>query len=64
MPTNEARSVSTRLQQHVAAVIAQAGGWLPFDRYMALALYQPGLGYYANGGLKFGSMPNFGALLA
>jgi len=61
MPTNEARSVSTRLQQHVAAVIAQAGGWLPFDRYMALALYQPGLGYYANGGLKFGSMPASGS---
>ena len=27
--------------------IAQAGGWLPFDRYMELALYAPGLGYYA-----------------
>jgi uncharacterized MAPEG superfamily protein len=28
--------------------MAQQGGWLPFDRFMALALYQPGLGYYAN----------------
>ena len=27
--------------------IAEAGGWLPFDRYMELALYAPGLGYYA-----------------
>jgi len=61
MPTNEARSVSTRLQQHVAEVIARAGGWLPFDRYMALALYQPGLGYYANDGLKFGPMPSSGS---
>jgi SAM-dependent MidA family methyltransferase len=27
--------------------IRAAGGWLPFDRFMALALYAPGLGYYA-----------------
>jgi SAM-dependent MidA family methyltransferase len=24
--------------------IAAAGGWLPFDRFMAAALYAPGLG--------------------
>jgi SAM-dependent MidA family methyltransferase len=29
--------------------IASAGGWLPFDQFMALALYAPGLGYYAAG---------------
>ena len=27
--------------------IDRAGGWLPFDRFMALALYAPGLGYYS-----------------
>ena len=27
--------------------IAAAGGWIGFDRYMHIALYQPGLGYYA-----------------
>ena len=27
--------------------IAQAGGWLPFDAFMHIALYQPGVGYYA-----------------
>ena len=27
--------------------IAAAGGWIGFDRYMHLALYHPGLGYYA-----------------
>ena len=31
-----------------------AGGWLPFDRYMELALYAPGLGYYSGGAMKFG----------
>ena len=38
--------------------IAEAGGWLPFDRFMALALYAPGLGYYARGDRIFG--PGFG----
>ena len=54
-------SVSTPLQRHVAEAIAAAGGWLPFDRYMALALYAPGLGYYANASLKFGTLPEGGS---
>ena len=29
--------------------IDAAGGWLGFDAFMALALYTPGLGYYASG---------------
>ena len=41
--------------------IAQAGGWLPFDRFMAMALYEPGLGYYANARRKFGWMPGSGS---
>ena len=41
--------------------IATAGGWLPFDRYMSLALYAPGLGYYANARRKFGTMPQQGS---
>jgi len=36
-------------------------GWLPFDRFMALALYAPGLGYYAHGSRKFGLMPASGS---
>ena len=32
----------------IQRAIAKAGGWLGFDRFMALALYAPGLGYYAN----------------
>ena len=38
-------------------VVADAGGWVGFDRFMELALYQPGLGYYANEGAKFGMLP-------
>lgn len=45
------------LLQQVRAEIAQAGGWLGFDAFMALALYAPGLGYYAHGSTKFGLMP-------
>ncbi|HXE50451.1 MAG TPA: SAM-dependent methyltransferase [Ramlibacter sp.] len=41
--------------------IRRAGGWLPFDRFMALALYAPGLGYYANDLRKFGPMPSSGS---
>ena len=41
--------------------MADAGGWLPFDRFMAIALYEPGLGYYARGGQVFGAMPSSGS---
>ncbi len=41
--------------------IERSGGWLPFDRYMALALYAPGLGYYANDSRKFGQLPSSGS---
>jgi SAM-dependent MidA family methyltransferase len=41
--------------------IQRAGGWLPFDRFMATALYAPRLGYYANTSRKFGPMPSSGS---
>ena len=40
--------------------IGAAGGWLGFDDFMALALYQPGLGYYAKDSRMFGLMPGQG----
>ena len=53
-------------QHHSAAVadrlhaeIAQAGGWLSFERFMELALYAPGLGYYSAGSAKIGSSGDF-----
>ena len=49
------------LHKLIAEQVARAGGWLPFDRYMALALYAPGLGYYANTSRKFGTMPGSGS---
>ncbi len=32
---------------------------MPFDRYMSMALYEPGLGYYVNGLHKFGQAGDF-----
>jgi SAM-dependent MidA family methyltransferase len=39
--------------------IAAAGGWIPFARYMQLALHEPGIGYYASGARKFGAAGDF-----
>ncbi|HAJ13336.1 MAG TPA: hypothetical protein DCM06_12375, partial [Comamonadaceae bacterium] len=49
------------LPQIIRHRIAQAGGWLPFDLFMAVALYEPGLGYYANALPKFGHLPDSGS---
>lgn len=57
----DSSSVTTALRGLIGRQLAQAGGWLPFDRYMALALYAPGLGYYANTAPKFGQMPSSGS---
>ena len=42
------------LAAHIRQAIEQAGGWLPFDRFMHLALYTPGLGYYTHGDTQLG----------
>ena len=59
--TQRPDSLTTALQTHIAQAIAAAGGWIGFDRFMALALYTPGLGYYANDSTKFGAMPQSGS---
>ncbi len=52
---------ASRLQRLIAKQITAQGGWLPFDRYMALALYAPGLGYYSRESRKFGMLPSSGS---
>jgi len=54
-------SLTTQLQARIAQEIALDGGWIGFDRFMAMALYTPGLGYYANDLRKFGAMPSSGS---
>ena len=53
--------LQSHLQSHLRVAIAGAGGWLPFDRYMAIALYAPGLGYYARGSGQIGLWPGSGS---
>lgn len=47
-----AQEHSAAMAAHLRDAIAANGGWLPFDRWMAQALYTPGLGYYAAGNIK------------
>jgi SAM-dependent MidA family methyltransferase len=73
-PGPAALAHSARVGARIAAEIGARGGWIPFSRYMELALHAPGLGYYAAGANKFGvegdfvtapeMTPLFGATLA
>jgi SAM-dependent MidA family methyltransferase len=45
----------------IARAITRNGGWLPFDRFMAMALYAPGLGYYSRNSRQFGLLPGSGS---
>ncbi len=58
-PTAEARAHSERLCRHIHDEIEAGGGWISFARFMELALYAPGLGYYAAGAQKFGAAGDF-----
>ena len=57
--TGEERAHSLRLAACIAEAIAAAGGWLSFERFMELALYAPGLGYYSAGSEKLGAGGDF-----
>jgi SAM-dependent MidA family methyltransferase len=58
-PSPDAAEHSARLAARIRDEIARAGGWLPFARYMELALYAPGLGYYMAGARKLGPDGDF-----
>lgn len=50
---------AARLEAHLRAEIERSGGWISFARYMQLALYEPGLGYYSAGAHKLGAAGDF-----
>lgn len=52
-------AISRALLARIRTAIAQSDGLLPFDRFMELALYAPGLGYYVAGAHKFGPSGDF-----
>lgn len=58
---DDTSSVSAALLAHIHEAIARSGGWISFERYMQLALYEPGLGYYARGARQFGVLPQSGS---
>ena len=49
------------MQGCLKSALTAAGGWLAFDAYMALVLYEPGLGYYARSSRQFGQRPQSGS---
>jgi SAM-dependent MidA family methyltransferase len=59
LPTPDALAHSNRLRETIRQDIAAQGGWIPFSRFMELALYAPGLGYYTAGARKFGEAGDF-----
>jgi SAM-dependent MidA family methyltransferase len=59
IPDPDALVHSAKLCELIRADIAAQGGWIPFSRFMELALYAPGLGYYSAGAQKLGVEGDF-----
>src|SRR5450631_2364274 len=57
--SGDERRHTERVRELIARDIAAAGGWISFERYMDLALYAPGLGYYSAGARKLGAGGDF-----
>jgi SAM-dependent MidA family methyltransferase len=58
-PSADARHHSNRLGETIRNEIESAGGWIGFARFMELALYAPGQGYYVAGAAKLGGEGDF-----
>ncbi|MHB8742984.1 MAG: class I SAM-dependent methyltransferase [Sulfuricaulis sp.] len=69
-PTAAEQAHSDRLREHICAEISASRGAIPFARFMQLALYSSGLGYYVAGQRRFGAggdfvtAPELGSLFA
>ena len=58
-PDTAAKAHSQALSEIIMSEIRKTGGSIGFDRYMELALYRPGFGYYCAGMSKFGAIGDF-----
>ncbi|HEX7810597.1 MAG TPA: SAM-dependent methyltransferase [Burkholderiales bacterium] len=58
-PDALSRQHSDQVAALIRAEIGRKGGWISFARYMELALYAPGLGYYVAGAAKLGEAGDF-----
>jgi SAM-dependent MidA family methyltransferase len=59
LPDEHALAASRLLVRRICEEASLQGGGLAFDRFMELALYTPGLGYYSGGSRKFGPAGDF-----
>jgi SAM-dependent MidA family methyltransferase len=59
MSSDAAAELSALTRDYLLRQINAAGGWLSFERFMDLALYAPGLGYYSGGAQKLGRGGDF-----
>lgn len=59
IPDHDALAHSAHLREVIQEQIIAAGGSIPFWKFMELALYAPGLGYYSAGATKFGDAGDF-----
>jgi SAM-dependent MidA family methyltransferase len=59
MSADAAIEHSAKTREHLKSQIKSAGGWISFERFMDLALYAPGLGYYSGGAQKLGPGGDF-----
>ena len=58
-PDDEAQRTSDMLSKRIRQTIESSNGHIGFDDFMQLALYEPGLGYYAGAAEKFGRDGDF-----
>lgn len=59
LSTDEIEHSERLIEKMIAAMAAIDGGVISFADYMQMALYQPGLGYYAAGATKIGGAGDF-----
>ena len=55
----DAETRSRALAARIEAELRAGDNWMSFARYMEMALYEPGLGYYAAGSAKLGAGGDF-----
>ena len=59
IPSDDAIQISKSLADKILAEIKLSEGRIAFSRYMEMALYEPGLGYYSAGSHKLGAAGDF-----
>lgn len=56
---SESLKHSACVAAYIQEIIRRENGWIPFSRYMDLAMFAPGLGYYSAGAAKIGAAGDF-----